>query len=190
MRIVAGTHRGRPLVAPKGHSTRPTADRTRQAAFNILEHAPWSPGLRHQRVLDLFAGSGALGLEALSRGAAFCRFVETEPAARQAIDENIIRLGLAERAVVSSWNATRLETAPAPERYGIAFLDPPYREALLEPALARLIAGRWLARGAIVLAESAADEIAPHPRGFEILDSRTWGAARVQFLKVTSSPPE
>jgi 16S rRNA (guanine966-N2)-methyltransferase len=177
-------------VAPKGQSTRPTADRTRQAAFNILEHAPWSPGLQNQHVLDLFAGSGALGLEALSRGAAFCRFVETHPAARQAIDENITRLRLVERAVVSPWNATRLETAPTNERYGLAFLDPPYRERLIEPALARLIDGRWLTRDAIVIVECAADEVPPKPDGFEILDSRTWGAARIQFLRVNSSSPE
>src|SRR3569833_584389 len=94
MRIVAGTFRGRTLVAPKGHSTRPTADRTRQALVNVLEHAPWAPDLEGARVLDLFAGSGALGLEALSRGAAWCLFVETDEGARGALRDNVEAMGL------------------------------------------------------------------------------------------------
>src|SRR5665213_3958260 len=100
MRIVGGMHRGRVLVAPKGHSTRPTADRTRQAMFNILEHAAWSPGLEDRRAIDLFAGAGALGLEALSRGAAFCLFVETDADARAAIGDNVEGLRLEGRARV------------------------------------------------------------------------------------------
>ena len=95
MRIVAGTFRGRSLVAPKGQSTRPTSDRARQAVFNILEHAAWSAGVKGMRVIDVFAGSGAMGLEALSRGAAFCLFVDNDVAARIAIDGNIQALGLA-----------------------------------------------------------------------------------------------
>ncbi|MGH6955198.1 MAG: RsmD family RNA methyltransferase, partial [Caulobacteraceae bacterium] len=94
MRIVAGTFRGRPLVAPKGQSTRPTADRVRQALFDRLEHAPWAPSIEGARVIDLFAGSGALGLEALSRGAAFCLFVDEAEAARRAIGDNLAALGL------------------------------------------------------------------------------------------------
>jgi 16S rRNA (guanine966-N2)-methyltransferase len=108
MRIVAGAHRGRSLVAPKGHSTRPTADRARQALFNVLEHAPWSPGLAGLQVLDLFAGSGALGLEALSRGAAFCLFADTDPAAAAANAANLAALRLEDRAIVRRWDATRL----------------------------------------------------------------------------------
>src|ERR1700722_807007 len=97
MRIVAGAHRGRSLVAPKGHSTRPTADHTRQALFNVLEHAPWSPGLGGRRALDLFAGSGALGLEAISRRAAFCLFIDQDAQARTAVAENAA--GLAAQAL-------------------------------------------------------------------------------------------
>src|SRR5579862_4992031 len=100
MRIVAGAQRGRALVAPKGHSTRPTADRTRQALFNVLEHAPWGRPLSGARVIDLFAGSGALGLEAMSRGASFCLFVENDGAAREAVVTNLAALGLTERARV------------------------------------------------------------------------------------------
>ena len=93
MRIVSGDFRGKALIAPPGDATRPTSDRARQAIFNILEHAPWSAGLRDQRVIDLFAGSGALGFEALSRGASFCLFVETDEAARGAIRDNVDNLG-------------------------------------------------------------------------------------------------
>lgn len=102
MRIVAGAHRGRSLVAPKGHSTRPTADRARQALFNVLEHAPWSPGLASLRVVDLFAGSGALGLEALSRGAAFCLFADVDRSAFTTAAETICMTSPCRRA------ATRL----------------------------------------------------------------------------------
>src|SRR5665213_3358510 len=108
MRIVGGMHRGRVLVAPKGHSTRPTADRTRQAIFNVLEHAAWSEGLEGRRAIDLFAGAGALGLEALSRGAAFALFVETDLAARDAVTRNIDALGVAERARILPLDAARL----------------------------------------------------------------------------------
>src|SRR5580704_837876 len=108
MRIIAGTLRGRPLVAPKGHSTRPTADRARQAIFNILEHAAWAPELEGARVIDLFAGSGALGIEALSRGAAFCRFVERAEPAMAAIRANLAALGLEASARLDRRNAAAL----------------------------------------------------------------------------------
>ena len=108
MRIVAGAHRGRTLVAPKGHSTRPTADRTRQALFNVLEHAPWGGPVEGLRVIDLFAGSGALGLEALSRGAAFCLLVDNDPVAVEAITENAAALRLEDRCAARRLDATRL----------------------------------------------------------------------------------
>src|SRR5580658_4902154 len=113
MRIVAGAQRGRSLVAPKGHSTRPTADRARQALFNVLEHASWSAGVAGARALDLFAGSGALGLEALSRGAAFCLFVDTDPAAAAAIAANIAALGQEGPSAIRRWDATRLPPRPS-----------------------------------------------------------------------------
>src|SRR5687768_17555502 len=113
MRIVSGEFRGRALIAPAGQATRPTSDRARQAIFNILEHAPWSQGLRDLRVIDLFAGSGALGFEALSRGAAFCLFVETDEAARGAIRENVDAFGLFGRTRVHRRDATDLGVRPA-----------------------------------------------------------------------------
>lgn len=190
MRIVAGAHRGRPLVAPKGHSTRPTADRAREATFNILEHAAWSPGLAGRSVLDLFAGSGALGLEALSRGASFCRFADTDPHARQAIDENLRNLRLTDRALVSSLDARRLGPAAQGERYDLVLLDPPYGRGLAEPALSGLLAGGWLAPGAIMVVERGAAETPSGAPGFDLVDCRRWGAAAIEFLRLASTPAE
>jgi len=185
MRIVAGSLRGRRLVAPKGHSTRPTADRTRQALFNVLEHAPWSSGLADARILDLFAGAGALGLEALSRGAGFCLFVERTEAACRAIADNVEALALTERARVRRRDVALLGArgqADGPP-FDLAFLDPPYGQGLGEAALARLAAGGWLAPKAVaVLERGAGDLAAPTPR-FTLLDERAWGAARVAFLQ-------
>ncbi len=185
MRIVAGAHRGRVLVAPKGQSTRPTADRTRQAVFNVLEHAAWSPGLEGLRVIDLFAGSGALGLEALSRGAAATLFVDSDPGAVGAMAENIAALRLQDRATVRRRDAARPVTRDdAGGPFDLAFLDPPYARGLVEPALAGLITGGWLADGAVAVVERGAAEPAPDAPGYALLDSRSWGAARVWFLKV------
>jgi len=187
MRIVAGTFRGRRLVAPKGQSTRPTADRARQALFNVLEHAPWSPGLAGQRVIDLFAGSGALGLEAISRGAASCLFVEPAAAARAAISENAAALGVAGRVRIEGVDATTLRRRAAThgEPFDLALLDPPYGLGLGETALARLAAGGWLAEGAIAVLERGLGDPAPALAGYEPLDERVWGAARVSFLRVS-----
>jgi 16S rRNA (guanine966-N2)-methyltransferase len=193
MRIVSGEFRGRALIAPPGDRTRPTSDRARQAVFNILEHAAWSPGLRDQRVIDLFAGSGALGFEALSRGAAFCLFVETDDAARGAIRENVDGLspggGLFGRTRVHRRDATDLGTRPGADgpAFGMAFLDPPYAKGLGEQALARLAEGGWLAPGAVIVFERGSDEPDFNVEGFEKLDARDYGAARVHFLRFTAS---
>jgi len=188
MRIVAGTFRGRPLVAPKGQSTRPTADRTRQALFNVLAHAPWSPGLDGARVIDVFAGSGALGLEAMSHGAAFCLFVDRNEAARGAIRQNVGVLNLDDRTRIDRRDATTLNARTAGDgaAFDLAFLDPPYGKGLAEAVLARMIAGAWLAPDAIAVLERGAADPAPTPEGFALLDERTWGAARVSFLRAAS----
>lgn len=181
MRIIAGRHRGRALVAPKGHSTRPTADRTRQALFNVLEHAPWAPDFAGARVLDLFAGSGALGLEALSRGAASCVFVDNDAAALAALRDNITALRLEDQTEVRRADATRPLSASAP--VDIAFLDPPYAKGAVVPALAHLASGTVLASDAIIVVERGVDEAPLTAPGFALVDSRSWGAARVWFLK-------
>ena len=185
MRIVSGEFRGKILAAPPGERTRPTSDRARQAIFNILEHAPWSEGVRNKRVMDLFAGSGALGFEALSRGAAFCLFVETDEAARGAIRENVEAMGLFGRTRVHRRDATDLGTRPGADgpAFELAFLDPPYAKGLGETALSRLMAGGWLAPGAVVVFERGVDEPPFTVEGFEALDARDYGAARVHFLR-------
>jgi 16S rRNA (guanine966-N2)-methyltransferase len=185
LRIVSGEFRGKALVAPKGEATRPTSDRARQAIFNILEHAPWSAGVRDRRVMDLFAGSGALGFEALSRGASFCLFVETDEAARGAIRENVDGMGLFGRTRVHRRDATDLGVRPGADgpAFDLAFLDPPYAKGLGERALERLAAGGWLAQGATVVFERGAAEASFEAPGYERLDARDYGAARVLFLR-------
>ena len=186
MRIVAGTFRGRPLVAPKGHLTRPTADRTRQAIFNVLEHAAWAPDLNGARALDLFAGSGALGLEALSRGAETCLFVERAEPARDAIRANLAALKLEGRARIVRRDAAALapRTTADGAPFDLVFLDPPYGEGLGEAALPRLADGGWLAAEAVAVLERGADDAQTIPAGFELIDARRWGPAQVSFLKL------
>jgi 16S rRNA (guanine966-N2)-methyltransferase len=186
MRIVSGDFRGKSLAAPTGQATRPTSDRARQAIFNILEHAAWSPGVRDLRVIDLFAGSGALGFEALSRGAAFCLFVETDEAARGAIRENVEAMGLFGRTRVHRRDATQLGQRPGADgpAFALAFLDPPYGKGLGEVALTKLAEGGWLAPGAIAVVERGAGEAPPEVPGYEVLDERDYGAAKVCFLRL------
>jgi 16S rRNA (guanine966-N2)-methyltransferase len=190
MRIVGGAYRGRALAAPPGLVTRPTSDRAREAIFNVLAHAPWSPGLDGARVIDLFAGSGAMGLEALSRGAAFCLFVETEAAARGVIRDNAETLGsqgeLFGRTRIHRRDATDLGARPGADgpAFDLAFLDPPYAKGLGERALASLAGGGWLADEAIVVFERGADDPLGDIEGFEMLDERRYGAAKVLFARL------
>lgn len=194
MRIVAGRLKGRAIVTPEGQNTRPTSDRARQAIFNVLEHAPWAEGLHEARVIDLYAGSGALGFEALSRGAAFCLFVDTDDGARGAIRENMDAYGLFGRCRVHRRSATDLGPRPgsAGEAFTLAFLDPPYAKGpsspnLGEQTLARLLEGGWLAPGAIVVFERGSDEPEIDTPGYERLDARDYGAARVLFLRASEA---
>lgn len=185
MRIVSGEFRGKALVTPTGDATRPTSDRARQAIFNILEHAAWSPGVRGRRVIDLFAGSGALGFEALSRGADFCLFVETDEAARGAIRDNVENLGgLFGKTRVHRRDATDLGVKPGADgpAFDLVFLDPPYARGLGEIALTKLAEGGWLAPGAVVVFERSTSEPTLDAVGFSPLDVRDYGAARVHFM--------
>ena len=187
MRIVSGAYRGRTLVAPEGRSTRPTADRVRQALFDVLAHASFAPDLDGARVMDLFAGSGALGLEAMSRGAAYCLFVETDEAARGAIRANLDALGLIGAGRVHRRDAADLGARPATDGapFDLAFLDPPYAKGLGEAALAGLLAGGWLADDALCVLERGADEPDPAVEGFDRIDTRRWGPAAVHFMKAS-----
>jgi 16S rRNA (guanine966-N2)-methyltransferase len=183
MRVVSGSLRGRPIRAPEGEATRPTSDRARQAVFNILEHAPWSDGIGGARVIDLFAGSGAMGLEALSRGAASCLFVEGAEPAVAAIRANVAAFGLDERVRVLKRNATTLgERPPTEAAFGLAFLDPPYGSGLGEGALAALAEGGWLTPDAVVVLERGAGEPPADLPGFEQIDERRYGAASLLIL--------
>jgi 16S rRNA (guanine966-N2)-methyltransferase len=189
LRIISGKYRGRALTAPPGQGTRPTSDRTREAVFNVLEHAAWSSGVAEQRVIDLFAGSGALGLEALSRGAVYALFVETDDAARGVIRQNAEALApggeLFGKTRIHRRDATALGAKPAGDgaAFDMAFLDPPYAKGLGERALEGLISGGWLSDEALVVFERGSDEPAPAAPGFELLDERKYGAARVWFFK-------
>jgi 16S rRNA (guanine966-N2)-methyltransferase len=183
MRIVAGQFRGRPLAAPEGAHTRPTSDRVREAVFNILEHGIAGFSLAGLRVLDLFAGTGALGLEALSRGAAFCLFVEEDPAARGFIRRNIETLGLTGVTKVFRRNATDLGPAGNRGGFGLAFLDPPYERGLGERALSSAATGGWLAPGAVAVVEENRRATIALPPGFSALDRRTWGDTQVLFAR-------
>jgi 16S rRNA (guanine966-N2)-methyltransferase len=183
MRIIAGRHRGRELAAPAGRDIRPTSDRARQALFNILEHGAFAAAgspVAGRNVLDAFAGTGACGLEALSRGAAHATFMEPARAARTALISNISRLDEAARSRILAVDATDPPPAAAP--CALALLDPPYGSGAGVPALAALAGRGWLAPGALAVLEVAARETVAPPSDFEILDERVYGAARLVFL--------
>ncbi|MEO3473063.1 16S rRNA (guanine(966)-N(2))-methyltransferase RsmD [Roseomonas sp. CAU 1739] len=182
MRIIAGRHRGRVLRAPEGAATRPTADRVRQALFDMLWHAPWGGRtvVQDQLVLDAFAGTGALGLEALSRGADHATFFEIDRAALSALRANIAACKEEPRSAVLAADATRPPRARVP--CGLVFLDPPYGQGLVEKAVGRLDAAGWIAPGALLVAEAGLEEAIDLP-GFEPVAVRSHGAATVHVLR-------
>jgi 16S rRNA (guanine966-N2)-methyltransferase len=186
MRIVAGRFRGRPLAAPEGTRTRPTSDRVREAVFNVLEHGIADFSLAGIRVLDLFAGTGALGLEALSRGAAFCLFVEENAGARGLIRRNIEALGLTGATKVFRRDATNLGPAGNRGGFGVVFLDPPYEQGLSQRALASAARGGWLAAGAVAVVEDSRRATLDLPPSFSALEQRTWGDTQVLFARFTA----
>lgn len=183
MRVIAGAWRGKRLAAPPGTATRPTADRARQTVFDVLWHARWAGRgvIEGARVLDAFAGSGAMGIEALSRGAAEATFLETDPAALAAIRANLRACRAEARGRVVGADATAPPPAPAP--CGLVFLDPPYGKGLVTAALAALDIAGWIDRQVVVVAELGADETLACPAGFTVEDERVIGAARVVMLR-------
>ena len=183
MRIVGGSLKGRAIVTPSGQTTRPTSDRARESLFNILAHASWAVPLDGARVLDLFSGSGALGFEAMSRGASFALFVETDAAARGVIRDNIEAFALFGSTRIHRRDATDLGVKPAglASPFDLVFLDPPYGKGLGERALGKLQSGGWITPDATIVFECAADE-SPVVDGFAVHDTRVWGAAKVLFL--------
>jgi 16S rRNA (guanine966-N2)-methyltransferase len=188
MRIVGGRHRGRRLAAPPGDSVRPTSDRAREALFNILSHGRFAASglpFAGKPVLDGFAGTGALGLEALSRGASAAVFIETEREALAALRRNIAALGEEDSAHLIVGDATRPPRAVM--RCAVAFLDPPYGSGLAAPAVAALASAGWLTEDALAVVEVAAREPLPIPDGFSVVDERVYGAARLVFLRRDSA---
>ncbi len=187
MRVLGGRLRGRRLAAPPAGGLRPTGARVREALFDILAHNPWGadgrPALSAAVVLDAFAGTGALGIEALSRGAARALFLEIDADARAALVRNLRALGLEAVSEVLARDATRPGRARAAA--SLAFLDPPYRSGLAAPALSALADGGWLAPGAVCAVEIAAREALAPPPGFAALDDRRWGDTRIVFLRRT-----
>lgn len=182
MRIVGGDLRGRPLATPRSQSIRPTTDRTREAVFNVIAHR--FPGqLAGRRVLDLFAGTGALGLEALSRGATFGVFIEEGAEGRGLIRENVETFGLSGRTKIFRRDATSLGPAGTVQPFGLLFADPPYGRGLGEQALASALSGGWLDPDALCVVEEAADAAFALPQGFVMDDERNYGDTTVRFLR-------
>lgn len=186
MRITAGQFKGRPLAGPKDMTVRPTSDKVRQAVFNILEHKDFGfPfALQGMRVVDLFAGTGALGLEALSRGARYCLFVDDSASSRALIRQNVEALGLTGASKIWRRDAASLGKLDTLGPFGLAFLDPPYRRDLLAPALKGLREGGWLVSPALAVVEVAEDESLPPAPGYEVLDDRIYGDTRVAILRM------
>ena len=187
MRIVAGAWRGRTIEAPRSAATRPTADRVRQALFDMLAHAPWADPWPECTILDGFAGSGALGLEALSRGAARAVFFETDRAALNSLRANIATLGAARRCIVVAADTTD-PPHPMTAQGGcsLLFLDPPYGQDLIVPTLEAMRRTGWIAPNALIVAECAREEIFPVAAA-SLLAERRYGAARILVWRDGSS---
>jgi 16S rRNA (guanine966-N2)-methyltransferase len=184
MRIVGGKLRSRPLAGPRSDSVRPTSDRLREALFNILAHSYGDP-VTDARVLDLFAGTGALGIEAISRGAAYALFVDDGVEARALLRDNVETLGLGGVTRIFRRDATRLGPVHPVEPFSLVFLDPPYGKGLAEKALISAREGGWLKPGALVVAEEAADTAFKAPEGFTELERRRYDDTEIVFVRPT-----
>ena len=182
MRIVAGRLRNRALKPPSSQDIRPTSDRLRESLFNILAHR-FDDAANNARVLDLFAGTGALGIEAMSRGASFALFVEDGAEARGLIRENVMALGLSGVTKIFRRDATALGALVALEPFDLVFCDPPYRKGLGEKALASAAQGGWLEKGALAVVEELADAPFAAPTDFAVEDERAQGETILRFLR-------
>ena len=183
MRIVGGKFKGREIKGPTGGVTRPTSDRVRESIFNILAHGIDGFTLEDVRVIDLFAGTGALGIEALSRGARFCCFVEDDAGARGTIRTNADLCGAIGQTKIWRRDATLLGPCAPQTPYGLAFCDPPYGKGLGEKALASLVEGQWLVSSAVVVLEEASKSIVADVEGLTLLDTRNYGDTQVRIYR-------
>ena len=186
MRIVGGTFKGRRLVAPEGRDVRPTSDRVRESVFNILEHAAFSPRFNDASVIDVFAGTGALGLEAMSRGASTVTFVENDDRSRATILKNAGTLGKARAIHVLRLDATKLPPPPRAARCPatLVFMDAPYDQEVSGPTLLSLKSRGWIGPESLCIVETASKTEFEIPLGFEVLDQRKYGAALISFVKI------
>jgi 16S rRNA (guanine966-N2)-methyltransferase len=182
MRVVGGRLKGRNIAAPASRDIRPTADRLRESVFNILVHAYDNP-IDGARVLDLFAGTGALGIEAASRGAAFVLFVDNGAEARALLRNNVEALALGGVTKVYRRDATDPGPAHPMQPFSLAFLDPPYGKGLADKSLASLRDGGWLVQGALVVVEEAKATGFAAPQGFEELERRAYDDTEFVFLR-------
>jgi 16S rRNA (guanine966-N2)-methyltransferase len=182
MRIVGGEYRGRPLAAPKSSAIRPTTDRTRESLFNVLSHS-YPECLDGTRVLDLFSGTGALGIEALSRGARFCQFVEESAEGRGLLRENVEALSLQGKTRIFRRDATDLGPAGAIDPFGLVFADPPYGKGLGERALVSAAENGWLDDGALIVLEEAASANVALDASFQTLETRAYGESVIRILR-------
>jgi 16S rRNA (guanine966-N2)-methyltransferase len=182
MRVVGGRLRGRTIASPASRDIRPTADRLRESLFNILMHAYGDP-ISGARVLDLFAGTGALGIEAISRGAAFTLFVDNGAEARALLRQNVEALGLGGVTKVYRRDATNLGPAHPVEPFALAFLDPPYGKGLGEQALTSLRDGGWLTPQALLVVEEATAAKFAAPAGFDELERRAYDDTEFVILR-------
>jgi 16S rRNA (guanine966-N2)-methyltransferase len=182
VRIVGGEFRSRPLATPRTNAIRPTTDRTRESVFNVLAHC-FPDRLGSARVLDLFAGTGALGLEALSRGASFCMFIEDSAEGRGLIRANVEAFGLTGRTKIFRRDATSLGEAGTVQPFGLVFADPPYGKGLGERALRSAQAGGWLLPGALCVMEEAAAAVFEPGEGFSVVDERDYGETTIRFIE-------
>ncbi len=183
MRIVGGKFKGHSIAPPHGSATRPTTDRVRESVFNILAHGIDGLEVDGARVLDLFAGTGAMGLEAVSRGARFCQFVEDSAEARGLIRKNADALGVIGLVKIWRRDATLLGPCSPQPRFDLVFADPPYGKGLGEKALASLIAGDWLNPGGIVVLEESHKAGIKDIAGLALVDERDYGDTKIRFYR-------
>src|ERR1700678_4759182 len=181
MRIVGGRLKGRTLLTPSSRAIRPTSERLRESIFDILEHR-FPSQIEGARVVDLFAGTGALAIEALSRGARFALFVDNGAEARALLRANVEAFALGGVTRIWRADATLLGKAPAGPPFTLAFLDPPYEKGLAGPALTGLVEGGWLASGTLVVVEESAEAEIGAPTSLRIVDERVYGETKVVFL--------
>jgi 16S rRNA (guanine966-N2)-methyltransferase len=187
MRIVAGKFKGREIHGPTSITTRPTSDRVRESLFNILAHGMVDFTIEDARVMDLFAGTGALGLEALSRGAKFCQFVEESADARGIIRKNADAFGAIGVCKIWKRDATDLGACGPQSPFDLVFADPPYGQGLGERALLALVTGQWLSAGAVVVVEESETAVVADVAGLALVDKRIYGAACLRIYRFGTS---